>query len=150
MSKEKYLSPLEELDLVLKEINGVVSAVEHTHNQPSDAEVLYEYFKGQNKFISKINLNRILIKLEKDTYISKNENGEYSVTWEGRLFILDGGYIGEYDNRYAEKIRVDKIELSQKNFRYTQNVLLILVSVGTLVAAWYYLNEMNAHYYHWW
>ncbi len=94
MSKEKYLSPLEELDLVLKEINGVVSAVEHTHNQPSNAEVLYEYFKGQNKFISKINLNRILIKLEKDTYISKNENGEYSVTWEGRLFIKEeGGYV---------------------------------------------------------
>ncbi|HXD92312.1 MAG TPA: hypothetical protein VNX01_03825 [Bacteroidia bacterium] len=154
---EGKLNPIQQLDIILKLFNGRVSDLSEIAVILSGEAKFYniedikEYLeKMQIKGITSVSLPNILKKLKKDDFIQDEANNSYSITWEGRLFILDGGYIGQYDNRYAEKIRVDKIELSQKNFRYTQNVLLILVSVGTLVAAWYYLNEMNAHYYHWW
>ena len=93
----------------------------------------------------------ILKRLEKDGYVECDdravthehpENRVYRLTFDGRFWIENGGYHAEADRQNAESIRVGKIERAQRDFRRTQNVLLILVSLGTLMAGVYYLVEL--------
>src|ERR1017187_90720 len=59
------------------------------------------------------------------------------ITPKGIDFKFNNGYAGKIIRQNAENIRLHNIENSQKLFRRTQNVLLFLVAVGTIVAACY-------------
>lgn len=68
------------------------------------------------------------------------------LTAEGLYLISEGGYQKRKINRDAENTRLDKIERGQRDFRRTQNVLLILVALGTLIAALYYCVDLYWHH----
>jgi hypothetical protein len=96
-------------------------------------------------------LTMILNKLVKDDCVAREtitnaksleKSIDYRITFEGLLFYQQGGYEQELIRHRAENTRLDNIESSQRQFRRTQNVLLTLVAVGTLVAALYYSVEL--------
>jgi len=90
----------------------------------------------------------IVDKLERDGYL-KNENGLYSITFEGKIFDQQKGYEQKMINQKAQNILVANLEKRQKRYELNQTLLLTLVAVGTLVAAFYYLIEIGKHL-HWW
>lgn len=79
-------------------------------------------------------------------------NRVYRVTFAGRFWAERGGYLGEHQRQNVENIRAGKIERAQRDFRRTQNVLLVLVALGTLMAGVYYCVELywNHGWFHFW
>jgi hypothetical protein len=61
-------------------------------------------------------------KLERDKLIVKTDENNYSLTFEGLLFIQDGAYL--------EKRRVEFIT---KNFQYITTILLTIGTFGVLI-----------------
>jgi predicted transcriptional regulator len=118
----KELNPIEQLDLVLEKLNWQGSGLEHITKvigkiPNNEYEIDKEYWSSLDAIklwitddnnelkISEINLIKVLKKLLKDEYIDtrkRNDNtDEYSITWEGRLFILNGGYMGDLGQKNA-------------------------------------------------
>ena len=151
----------------LQKIDSILSAM-HSRQAATNKPMSYNEIMEENKSLglSELDLTNILQKLEDDKYVfvdrkplitATNPHGQiplnhkcYSITFTGQIFDLEGGYITKRRNDVAENIRLDNIEHAQKSFRRTQNVLLFLASVGTLIAAWYYLMYLNKDFYHWW
>ncbi len=137
MSKE--LNPLQQLDAVLEFLNTVGSAFEHIKIIPNnifeleDNEVNSPTFEsirdGLKGKITEINLRKVLDKLENNKYI-KIDNNQYSITWEGRLFILNGGYMGDLGRNNA-------LMKSSQNNEKAIRVLTRWIAFGTCgLLAW--------------
>ncbi len=139
ITNESY-NPFQELDDVLIILATSTSQQSFGLPELSERDNLPKY--------SLNSIKPIVQKLIKDGYIQQ-EGDAYSITFEGKLFVQKGGYTQQAKNDSAESIRLDKIDIAQKNFRYIQNGLLILVAVGTLAAGAYYVIEIGKHF-HWW
>jgi len=88
----------------------------------------------------------ILQKLVKDGYLLfdnsvKGFDASYSIALEGKLFSDSGGY-------KMEAIRNSIVENSAKANKTLLTLLTFFVSVGTMIAATYYLTELYWKY-HW-
>ena len=140
------------LDRVLQELN---KSWDNPNRPPLDSESLLREFEvplGRHEFFK--GLMRMLIE-DKYAYpivLYNSGNPAFSeldhftkrvmLTPLGFYFIEQGGYAQRKINRDAENIRLGKIERGQRDFRRTQNVLLILVALGTLMAGVYYCVEL--------
>ncbi len=151
----KELSPIQQLDFVLSSLDNY-------------SKTINEIQKELNLEISTFkDVRMILEKLVKDKYAQeikeevryegpaflKPPGGtwsySYKLSFEGKVFIQQGGYREQFKVNVAENIRLDNLEKRQKHFEWNQTLLLTLVAVGTLIAAVYYLMEIGVHY-HWW
>jgi hypothetical protein len=74
----------------------------------------------------------------------------YAILLKGKIFIDNGGYIGQIKSENDGNIRMETLEKNQKISRRMMNWLTFFVAIGTLVAAWYYLEMLNKDVYHWW
>ena len=132
------LTPIEKIDSVLNFMLSANNPPFITFSEILDSMQLQ--FKCEQK-----ELAEILHTLEKDGHIFSEESNkirEYKSTFYGRMFALKGGYHGAISRQNDGNIRADKIERAQRDFRRTQNVLLILVALGTLIAALYYCVDL--------
>jgi hypothetical protein len=77
--------------------------------------------------------------VQKDYFVIKDY---YSITFDGQVFIEQGGYIQRSINEQAENTRLDKIENNQKFHRRWMTALTAILAAGTLIAAIYYLHEL--------
>ncbi|HEY5391966.1 MAG TPA: hypothetical protein VIJ57_07620 [Hanamia sp.] len=97
-------------------------------------------------------LKLLLKKLLDDKYIEtgireNTEENVFTIRFEGHSFILDGGYNGQYLSKNMQNIRLANLEKNQKVHRVALTVLTSLIAVGTLVAAWYYGQEIWLFYH---
>ena len=72
----------------------------------------------------------------------------YSISFDGKLFIEQGGYTQQAIRRNAESIRVETLERFQKATADRMTYLTIILAAGALIAALYYLVELYWKY-HW-
>jgi hypothetical protein len=139
------LSPLEKLDAVLNSLEKYRTKDYLTWEKICQIQLHDKTGVDAGEVLS------ILNKLVKDEYaelvrvnpFDKDEFYErWQIAFEGRVFIEQGGYTQQRANLNAEKIRMDKFDNAQKDFRRSQNMLLSLVALGTLIAAVYYLSQL--------
>jgi hypothetical protein len=155
---EGKLNPLKQLDDVLEFLNTVGSVFEHIKKIPSNIFELendginsptFESIRdGLKEKITETNLRKVLKKLHDDTYITIN-NDQYSITWEGRLFILhDGGY--EIRHVASKKVERELMELQKNNSEMAKRVyfLTVLLALCGVVASLYYLIEMAKGFFY--
>jgi len=149
MDDKEDLTPIKELDFILKFLATNVRA------KPGiSLDNLYKEIKVIKPELYQpaivddwgSRLRRILDKLEKDGLVKIGYH-EYEITFDGYVKNLKDGYEGEIKDRNAENIRVGKLENRQKRYELNQTLLLTLVALGTLIAAWYYLIEIWKHYH---
>lgn len=102
-------------------------------------------------------LMQILQKLKKDEYIFIQDVtashdffqiNSYFLSFDGKLFIESGGYTQAIINENAENKRVEALEHSQRATSNRMTYLTIILAVGALIAAIYYLTELYWKY-HW-
>lgn len=154
------LSPLEKLDLILKEV---------ADNSNPDI-TLHQIFSkltdnGQNSAYlggwSKVEL--IVIKLVDDKLIERltisgshiyqdgNSHSHiynsYCITFDGEVFHQEGGYMGRFNRENADKFKNE----ATKSFQLEQTLILNKwtkwIFRATLVAAIYYLLEISKFLY---
>lgn len=114
----------------------------------------------------------ILRKLEKDGFVIKHplktpytESGtprvrieyQFTITFDGKIFSKQGGYTLEDIHSREQNTRLEKLELATMANRKLTTGLTVLIAVGTLVAAIYYMIEildkfshvLHSHDYFW-
>ncbi len=104
-------------------------------------------------------LNAILNKLIKDYYVEsisinnininthkESNEHKYRITFEGKMFIFDGGYAVDYENRNSHQIEINRIKNLQINLQQKLNLLTFWVTIGTLIAAVYYAIEVLKYF----
>lgn len=69
------------------------------------------------------------------------------INLKGILHLKGNGYIGQFNRRHAESIRLEAVESSAKANRTFQTWLTFFVALGTLIAAWYYITELYKFYH---
>ena len=139
------------LDNVLKVLNGQI--------------MLLSYDQIASKAKANLNLKdftelrAILNKLIKDGYVEavlihhinintkeKISEDDYRITFEGKCFILEGGYEGHFQRLASESIRLDILAESQRVSDGNMVFLTRVIAVGTSIAAVYYLIEIVKHF----
>jgi hypothetical protein len=102
----------------------------------------------RNIFISQ-DLETVLTKLIKDGYVSMTkvvhptdstipETAFYTITWEGKLYYLTGGY----NQLFEEKERLKILEAIQNQQRKALYFLNLVIAAGTSITAVYYALEI--------
>ena len=95
----------------------------------------------------------ILKKLEKDEYVEYDDSAVadsdfeftfrvYRITFDGRVWMERGGFLGDQVRRAAENTRLESIEANQKFHRLWMTWLTAILAVGTVIAALYYATEL--------
>ncbi len=74
-----------------------------------------------------------------DTKESGNPPNQIKITFKGKVFINEGGYITQKATNLSNKKRIESLE--HKNL-----VLTRLIAFGTIIAALYYANELCKFY----
>lgn len=150
----KHLSTLESLDYILIEIDEANPDIEPwqiVKNLTTKAAVIS--YKG-----NWANIHLILHKLLDDKYANvaliqtthvdaagKSDcvmSERYSITFIGRIFIANGGYVGEYARNNEDKIKIDAATTYQREQADTLNRLTGRILIVTGIAAIYYSLEI--------
>lgn len=99
----------------------------------------------------------ILNKLNKDAMLESFEfkeqfgqKNKYRITFEGRIFSQNGGYQKKYLDESSQNTQATALQKEQKDFRRNTILLTVILSVGTTIAAVYYLVELywKHHWFH--
>ena len=143
------LTPNEKLDVVLEAFKTIETGI------ATDGSIYPELYKTypdwKSSTISLTTMTRIFNKLEKDGYIvlAGKIEGQYTLTFEGEVFIKDGGYctrqerLVSHQNQENERnIRVDKLAYDQMASQTSMVWLTAILAIGTSVAAFYYFHEL--------
>ncbi|MEI8280656.1 MAG: hypothetical protein WCG87_12930 [Bacteroidota bacterium] len=156
------LTPIEKLDRVLEFLEDDTLANSVGRSTLSVIQHFCEYeeftkFKGdvfdQSRYENEI--EGIVQKLEKDNYITsyKKETSRvwsidptkekiYRITFEGRVFIQQGGYSAENESKMAGEQRLRDAERNARAIQITTLILTLFVALGSIVAATYYFLEI--------
>ena len=159
----KELSPLQLLDTILSTLNQISVADNSEVKKKVKHFELLRIIESNNFQVEKTDFALGLEKLVEDGYVkniigyerdSKNpfeekEYASYSITFKGRIFCAQKGYEREDFNKSSEKETLDKVRKSLRFYQRTQNYLLVLVAIGTLVAAFYYFLEIGKYFKCW-
>ena len=90
-----------------------------------------------------VDIDEYIEELSVKEFIRRGEdhkkNLAYNITVKGRLFE---GYEQNKINQDAINLRIKKIEEAQKKYQCWMIVLTVILSIGTLIADWYYLIEI--------
>ena len=146
-TEEQKEDPLFQLDTVLMFLYkgaGIIHTIKHvTKDVSKEIDV-----DGNDVFL-------ILKQLEADNYIDEysisdpddnrltpKEIKGYSINFNGKLFLKQGGYKLQAINNVAENSRLKKLEIDQVANQKKMTFLTIAIAVGTLVAAVYYIIEI--------
>jgi hypothetical protein len=90
----------------------------------------------------------ILQKLVKDNYVKRYQPGKYAspftettykITFEGNVFIEQGGYVNEAEAKALEKTRIESLAAYQLEQSDTLNRLTKWIALASCIAAVYYL-----------
>lgn len=145
---------------ILDELLKYLSITEHTQFVyiRNDINNKSEYLKDIDNFT----LHSALIKLEKDGYVnteskdsidplfkSPRKDHYYKISFEGLVFIKNGGYESEYQKNQKEQIEYSELKKKQSLLEEKQVsnqfqivVLTWIIALGTLIAGLYYILEI--------
>jgi hypothetical protein len=96
-------------------------------------------------------INELILFLEKKEYILIHKNidtreplikDNFSLTLEGRMFILKDGFQGELNRLNASKKEVESLNNNIREVQNEANRLQRTIAFGTAIAAIYYLTEL--------
>lgn len=140
------LTSVEKLDLVLKFF------LESSHAFPlAHEETLLKYL-APDTVGNAVELNQILDKLFKDEYVNyelRCINGgsiavkHYKLTFEGDYFFrYEGGYLGKFKKEKENHTQLEFYRKNQAEQAIRLNTLTTWISIGTVIAAIYYIGEI--------
>ena len=96
--------------------------------------------------------DQIIDKLHKDGHIhfleviidqnTKSINRLYHITFEGILFSLNGGYLGQYNRQNEEKNRIENIEKAQRDDERKMRYLTKILAFFAGIMAFFELMKM--------
>lgn len=106
-----------------------------------------------------LEIHLILNKLIEDGYCKKylipivnintNESvntEHFEITFKGKIFIQEGGYVGNFQRLESQKIQADEYRTHQMHLQTKLNRLTCWIAVGTVVAAIYYTIEILKYF----
>lgn len=70
----------------------------------------------------------------------------YTITWEGYLFILEGGYFEKYQNQDEEKERLIRIEQQTQRNAKSMTLLTGILAIASITTAIYYTILIVEHF----
>jgi hypothetical protein len=146
MLENSKLTSVEKLDLVLKFF------LESPHAFPLVHEETLLKYLAPDTVGNAVELKQILDKLFKDEYVNfdlRNINGgnvavkHYKLTFEGDYFFrYEGGYLGKYKKEKENNAQLDFYRKNQAEQAVRLNTLTTWISIGTVIAALYYIGEI--------
>ena len=121
-----------------------------------------EYLKEIDSYI----LHSAILKLVKDGYVNKKTKNStdkifktprdydyYTISFEGIIFLQNGGYQNEYQKNQKEQIEYSELKKKQSLLEEKQVsnqfqivVLTWIIALGTLIAGLYYIHEILAFF----
>jgi hypothetical protein len=152
------MTPIEQLDYILKFMANDPSARGNVTDGQIEKEINPRRGDGYiSIIISPGDIVKVLNKLVLDGYVHReipeagqfmsgapipsNKISRYSVTWEGKFFLGQGGYAGELKEKTKKELEVERRHLADE-IRATQMTnLTYVLAAGTTVAALYYLAK---------
>ena len=109
--------------------------------------------KGNMPEREKHYFERAILMIEKDGYVFSKDKSipsgsrtTFYISFEGLVFLEQGGYRGEYERNLSEAARLASLESRQAQAERNLLILNSLIAFGTLVAAVYYVLEILRHY----
>ncbi len=146
MISSSKLTSVEKLDLILKFFLESPHAFPLVHD-----ETLLKYL-SPDIVANAVELKQILDKLVKDEYINfdlRSINGgsvavkHYKLTFEGDYFFrYEGGYLGKFKKEKENEAQLDFYRKNQVEQALRLNKLTTWISIGTVIAAIYYIGEL--------
>lgn len=137
------------LDIILKSLTAA-SAGGRTMKGWTDITVLYRLLEENEVFLHDDEFRAIIKKLRKDKYISESLSGngtEYSLTFEGLVFYLDGGYT---QNKKEKDIQSSKEENEKAILlRYTK-LSVRWTMVASIIGTLFFILEIYKLYINDW
>lgn len=132
---EEQKSPNQLLDDTLLFFNGI----NYQMGSPFVAQKLKPILN-----VTELKIWYILNKLVEDGYLHKTVANArhdyfYTISFNGSVFIENGGYIAKSIRDAFEHNRLEKLEISQMESQKSMTRLTMIIAFGTLVAAVYYL-----------
>jgi len=136
-------NPLTKLDVVLMflYVQTYMQTLDEIHKG------VYEYVESDDNEVS-----LILGKLEKDSFIVKQELPihdvrsakmvnvyHFAITFDGKIFLKQGGYSLEAIRLSEQNKRVEKLESDQMAIQTNIQTLTFWIAAGAIIAAAYYL-----------
>ena len=154
-SREKY--NLEIIDITLGYLFNKFHESTDFNSKPTFSKTLSDLKEILPNF-DRDELELILDKLRKDGYINFSEFGSsstmhqmdtrYIITFEGKMFHEQAGYMQQKINADAENIRVEKLEISQQTLMGKLNVVTAWIAGGTIALVLVELWKMALEH-HW-
>lgn len=71
-----------------------------------------------------------------------------NISLAGIVFINKGGYLNKKNQDTKEKNRIEKVETDLTRYTFLLMVFTAIVSLGTVISAWYFLLEIIDYYRH--
>ena len=71
-----------------------------------------------------------------------------NISLAGIVFINKGGYLNKKIQEEKEKNRIEKVETDLTKYTFLLMVFTAIVSLGTVISAWYFLLEIIEYYRH--
>lgn len=140
------MTELRRLDKILKLFNGNKSKILSVSDIYQQIDVSYI---GED-------LPIMLMKLVEDKYLEfvtsekledeEKENPNYILTFKGLLFIKKGGYNQEYYDKNESNDRIRRLETNAENNQRGMLILTIVLTVSSVISAFYYLTELCSYY----
>jgi hypothetical protein len=70
------------------------------------------------------------------------------ISLAGIVFINKGGYVNKNIQEKKEKNRIEKVETDLTKYTFLLMVFTAIVSLGTVISAWYFFLEIIEYYKH--
>lgn len=87
------------------------------------------------------------IQKENRIFKSVDISHKYFITFEGILFLSNGGYKSFEENKIKENDEIKLLKQQQKQLEKKNLILTVLIAIGALVAAVYYLIEIYKYFF---
>lgn len=137
-----YISNRKILDIVLVYMNEYFNKTAGKYIEEKELENYMVKIRGI--FIHNIKI--ILQKLFKDNFIEVYQDC-FIISFEGKMFIEDGGYEKQLINETNRNNRIENLEKNQIIYQRILIWLTALVALGTIVTGIYYGIEIYKHFY---
>lgn len=145
------MTPNESLDEALKYIGKSYGNENEKKYSPKEMTQIVRHMQKFDKSLEDIDVGRIVDKLIKDERVEKRVVGSeflYFITFDGKVFLEDGGYRQRAINDVSESTRLERMERAQTEYQTNTILLTIILAVGALIPAAPYLIKL-LKYLHW-
>jgi|GEM_PF-6080035 len=130
-----------------------IQKLQHVLDVLAKTEIVERSLVDINNMVSSqidlIELSLILDRLEKDSFVKTRNftiqfgtTKYYTITFDGKVFSEQGGYIKDLELKEAEIAKLQSEKLFQDKQAKALRSSQIWIMIGTLVAALYYLGEL--------